>query len=108
MRHVSHFVVVVAAIASLSLASVSVASSATQSGYAGPGGNSQGEVAGSTSNPPTNASTAGSPTNATRSSTGSLPFTGYDVALVLGVGSVLLLAGFGMRRLTRGGNGPAA
>lgn len=31
----------------------------------------------------------------------SLPFTGLDVALLLGAGGVLAAAGFGMRRLTR-------
>jgi len=32
---------------------------------------------------------------------GSLPFTGLDVALLLGAGGVLVAAGLGMRRLTR-------
>jgi hypothetical protein len=32
---------------------------------------------------------------------GSLPFTGLDVALLLGAGGVLVVAGLGMRRLTR-------
>jgi hypothetical protein len=32
---------------------------------------------------------------------GSLPFTGIDVALLVGAGGVLLMAGFGMRRLAR-------
>jgi hypothetical protein len=32
---------------------------------------------------------------------GSLPFTGLDVALLLGAGGLLVAAGFGMRRLTR-------
>ena len=32
---------------------------------------------------------------------GSLPFTGLDVALILGVGGVLLAVGLGTRRLTR-------
>ena len=32
---------------------------------------------------------------------GGLPFTGIDVALLVGAGGVLLAAGFGMRRLTR-------
>jgi hypothetical protein len=31
----------------------------------------------------------------------SLPFTGLDVALILGVGGVLTAVGFGTRRLTR-------
>lgn len=32
---------------------------------------------------------------------GSLPFTGLDVALLVGAGGVLVVAGLGMRRLTR-------
>jgi hypothetical protein len=32
---------------------------------------------------------------------GSLPFTGLDVALLLGAGGLLVAAGLGMRRLTR-------
>jgi hypothetical protein len=32
---------------------------------------------------------------------GSLPFTGLDIALLLGAGGVLVAAGLGMRRLTR-------
>lgn len=35
------------------------------------------------------------------SSSGSLPFTGLDVALLLAAGGVLAAAGLGMRRLTR-------
>jgi hypothetical protein len=32
---------------------------------------------------------------------GSLPFTGLDVALLVGAGGMLVVAGLGMRRLTR-------
>ena len=32
---------------------------------------------------------------------GQLPFTGFDLALVIGAGGVLLLLGFGIRRFTR-------
>lgn len=32
---------------------------------------------------------------------GNLPFTGLDVALLAGAGGLLLIMGFGMRRLTR-------
>ena len=32
---------------------------------------------------------------------GELPFTGFDLALVVGAGGVLLLLGFGIRRFTR-------
>jgi hypothetical protein len=45
----------------------------------------------------------GSPPAATTADTssGSLPFTGLDVALFAGAGGLLILAGVGMRRLTR-------
>ncbi len=32
---------------------------------------------------------------------GELPFTGFDLALVVGAGGVLMLLGFGIRRFTR-------
>jgi hypothetical protein len=41
------------------------------------------------------------PVSATTDSGGSLPFTGLDVALLLGAGGLLVVAGLGMRRLTR-------
>lgn len=42
----------------------------------------------------------GSPPSGT-SAEGSLPFTGLDIALLVGAGGLLLAVGFGMRRLTR-------
>lgn len=46
--------------------------------------------------------TAPPPVSATTDTGGaSLPFTGLDVALLLGAGGVLVVAGLGMRRLTR-------
>ena len=41
------------------------------------------------------------PVSATTDSGGSLPFTGLDVALLVGAGGLLVVAGLGMRRLTR-------
>jgi hypothetical protein len=41
--------------------------------------------------------TAAAPAN----KSGELPFTGFDLALVVGAGGVLLLLGFGIRRFTR-------
>lgn len=44
----------------------------------------------------------GSPSGVTRASSGeSLPFTGLDVALLVGAGGLFVALGFGMRRLTR-------
>jgi flagellar basal body rod protein FlgF len=40
-------------------------------------------------------------TTTTDSADGSLPFTGLDVALLVGAGGLLVVAGLGMRRLTR-------
>jgi len=40
-------------------------------------------------------------TTASGDTGGSLPFTGLDIALILGVGGVLLAVGLGTRRLTR-------
>lgn len=46
-------------------------------------------------------STAPVATTTTDSAGGSLPFTGLDVALLVGAGGLLVVAGLGMRRLTR-------
>jgi hypothetical protein len=62
------------------------------------GGGDGGDNGGSGSDPVTqtvaNTGSAGD-------SGGSLPFTGLDVALLLGAGGMLVVAGLGMRRLTR-------
>jgi hypothetical protein len=50
---------------------------------------------------PSNNSAAPASNAGAQNSGSSLPFTGIDVALLLGAGGVLLVAGFGMRRLTR-------
>jgi hypothetical protein len=42
------------------------------------------------------------PSGAVNAESGSLPFTGLDIALLLGAGGVLVAVGLGMRRLTRG------
>jgi hypothetical protein len=51
--------------------------------------------------PSNNSVAPASNAGAQNSSGSSLPFTGIDIALLLGAGGVLLVAGFGMRRLTR-------
>lgn len=45
-----------------------------------------------------------SPAAATETSGGSLPFTGLDLALIFGVGGLLLAVGLGTRRITRHAN----
>jgi hypothetical protein len=47
------------------------------------------------------AATAPSGNRAIRTASGSLPFTGLDVLLMLAAGGVLLAAGVAMRRLAR-------
>jgi hypothetical protein len=66
-------------LAYLVMASVALAQEPTQSGYGGTGGNIQGDVEGS----------------------GSLPFTGLDLLLLVGAGALLLAAGFTLRRVGR-------
>jgi hypothetical protein len=63
-------------------------------GYNDIGGQVQSDVGGSGNGTPPAAATA-------ETSSGSLPFTGLDVALFAGAGGLLILAGVGMRRLTR-------
>jgi hypothetical protein len=81
-----------------------MAASSAQTGYSKPGGIVQTEIdnGGGDHNPGAaieNSTPPGSVTE-TRSS-GSLPFTGLDVVLVVAAGGLLLGLGLGMRRLTR-------
>ena len=82
-------------------APAALAASSAQSGYSKPGGivQTQLENGGSDHNPGAVVSTPEGTTE-TRSS-GSLPFTGLDVVLVVIAGGLLLGLGLGIRRLTR-------
>jgi hypothetical protein len=79
------------------------AATSAQSGYSTPGGEVQTQI--ETSQPPTVVETATSsnaPAEKTQSrDTGSLPFTGLDVVLVVAAGGILLALGLGMRRMAR-------
>ena len=77
------------------------AASSAQQGYSKPGGIVQTEIqnGGGNHNPGAVVSTPEGTTE-TRSS-GSLPFTGLDVVLVVAAGVLLLGLGLGVRRLTR-------
>jgi hypothetical protein len=74
-------------------ATTASAQQTSQDGYRDTGGAVQGQV--NQGGP-----TGTSPVSDTGSS-GSLPFTGLDMALLAGAGGLLVAAGFGMRRLTR-------
>ena len=65
---------------------------AAQNGYSGTGGQVQTQVQ------DTGSATSGSGSG---SDSGSLPFTGLDVALLAGAGLLLAGAGIAMRRVTR-------
>jgi hypothetical protein len=76
----------------------------SEGGYNQPGGVVQDQIqtqpaqAKSQNTPP--AATAAAP--ATKSdSSGQLPFTGFDLGLVVAAGGILLMLGFGIRRFTR-------
>jgi hypothetical protein len=82
----------------LAFAASASAQSSVQ-GYEDQGGQIQGQIQGG--GPSDGGGTA--PVSATTDSGagGSLPFTGLDVALLVGAGGLLVVAGLGMRRLTR-------
>ena len=69
----------------------------TQDGYSTPGGAVQTQV--DRGNDPGNETPP--PQVVQQESSSSLPFTGLDVALIVGAGGMLLLLGFGLRRFSR-------
>jgi hypothetical protein len=77
----------------LALATTAFAQS-TVDGYNDAAGQVQSGVEGDGGGTPPSSTTA-------EANTGTLPFTGLDIALFAGGGAVLVLAGLGMRRLTR-------
>ena len=82
---------VVVCVSMLVPASSAFAASASQSGYSKPSGSIQEQI--TTRHDPKRKTTT--------SDSGSLPFTGLDVALIMAAGGVLLAMGFGIRRLSR-------
>ena len=81
-------------------------------GYGEPAGLVQTQVGGGGEQPAaqtkTPATTAEAPATTVSDNGGKLPFTGLDIALMVGAGGLLLLLGFGMRRLTRPTSGGIA
>jgi hypothetical protein len=80
------------------------ATSPAQQGYSVPGAAVQTQVeSGNEPTPPAPVNDeASNPAAAVQTADDStLPFTGLDIALVVGAGGVLLLLGFGIRRLSR-------
>jgi hypothetical protein len=80
--------------------------SPVQEGYSTPGGVVQTEVEnGTPPAPPRDVSDSSTPPAAQQAqqpaASSELPFTGLDVGLVLAAGAMLVVAGFGIRRLSR-------
>jgi len=93
----------------LSLTSVAFAQSSVD-GYSPDDGAVQNQIQGNdddsgttpdAANPGTESGTAPEANTADSNDSGSLPFTGLDLALLAGAGAVLLGLGLGMRHLTR-------
>jgi hypothetical protein len=84
----------------LAFAASASAQSSVQ-GYEDQGGQIQAQIQGGGSD---GGGSGTSPVSATTDTGASLPFTGLDVALLLGAGGLLVVAGLGMRRLTRSPN----
>ena len=110
MRGITKLFTVLMIGASFALPSAALAQSSSEGAYSQPGGTVQDEIqtqpAQTGSNTP-----AGTPAAATTPAPqaqsdqgGNLPFTGLDLALVVGAGGVLLLLGFGIRRFTTSGS----
>jgi hypothetical protein len=78
------------------------AQSSAQQGYSKPGGIVQTQIDNSGGGNPPSSRIVSTPEAATQAkSSGTLPFTGLDLVLVIAAGGLLLGLGLGMRRLTR-------
>jgi hypothetical protein len=77
------------------------AETSSQAGYSKPGGTVQAQISNSPGSS-TSTPVASTPEKVTQAkSSAQLPFTGLDLAFVVGAGGLLLALGFGMRRLSR-------
>lgn len=83
-------------------AQAAMAQSSAQQGYSVPGGVVQTQLNHNPSPPPPTPTPPRTPEATTSAkSSGKLPFTGLDIALVVGAGALLMALGFGIRRLSR-------
>ena len=99
-------IAVLAALAVLSFATVAYGQPSVD-GYSDEGGQIQTQIDSTGGGTPPSGTGTGTGTVTASDAGGSLPFTGLDVALLVGAGGLLVAAGFGMRRLTRAPDLPA-
>jgi hypothetical protein len=76
---------------------VAIADDAAQDGYSQPAGKVQQQISHNNGNEGHDPAS----TSSKSSSSGNLPFTGLDLALVVAAGGVLLAMGLGIRRISR-------
>jgi len=93
---------VLAVVLALAIPSLALASSSGQTGYQGPNSAVAGvnNGGGNGSGPAAEPAAEASAVESTEESSSTLPFTGEDIAVLLGAGTILLALGFGLRRLT--------
>jgi len=104
MRFSKNIIAGTVSMAMLVGAPTAIAQTSAQQGYSVPGGVVQTQLTHTPSHPsPPHATTEVFTPEATTSakSSGKLPFTGLDIALVVGAGGLLMALGFGIRRLSR-------
>lgn len=77
------------------------AATSAQTGYSTPGSSVQTQIESSTSPSTTGTSDEAATQTTKAKASGSLPFTGLDLALVVAAGGILLALGLGMRRIAR-------
>jgi hypothetical protein len=95
---------IIAALALMTaIAAPAFAQSSSTDGYSDSAGQVQAQVGNGSGGgtPPAGGSSAAATPVSTTDGGSTLPFTGLDVALLLGAGGLLVAAGLGMRRLTR-------
>src|SRR5215207_1711301 len=108
MRGISKFLTALMIGALLALPAGAIAQSSSDGGYNQPGGVVQDQIQAEPrtatggdegdDSTPTAAKATANPTESDAG--GKLPFTGLDLALIVGAGGVLMLVGFGIRRFT--------